>query len=298
MSGIILVGINDTAPSIAAANWALERARSTLDRIVIVHVLNDVDAANSVARDHALAFLAKQAISLRISAPETQVTTELLIGNPLEELTTAASAATLLVIGTHKTGFVQGRVFGSKYIQLAATTPIPLAVIPMPANRGGRAGVVVGLSDSRSTAVTLDFAIKEARRTLSSITLVHSWTLPNMPGEVFRDGGRREFEYSLIAEKLLDHAKTHIHTVAPDVPVRTRSLRRPPAEGLLDAAGTALLLVLGRTAPGPAGGGVLGATVHDVLVNLTTATMIVPPENDRPGTPEFQLADTEHVAIA
>ncbi len=76
-------------------------------------------------------------------------------------------------------------------------------------------------------------------------------------------------------QRMLADSVALAHEHGAGLPVRIRSIRRPPAEALLDASSTAELLVIGtslRLAPESAS---LGPVGHDVLLNLAGPTVVV-----------------------
>jgi nucleotide-binding universal stress UspA family protein len=62
-------------------------------------------------------------------------------------------------------------------------------------------------------------------------------------------------------------------------PIRNRSVRRPAAEALVDAASTSRLLVVGSSRRHGSQLAALGPVCHDVLLNITGPTVIVHPTN-------------------
>ena len=53
----------------------------------------------------------------------------------------------MIAVGTHKTGFIHGKVFGSRSLQLAAAAHSPVAIVPQTSRRDGQ-GIVVGIDES------------------------------------------------------------------------------------------------------------------------------------------------------
>jgi hypothetical protein len=121
------------------------------------------------------AFLESQLEFARLLDHRVAVTGELFRGDPLEALAAASEHMDLLAIGTHKTGFVQGRIVGSRFIQLAGLAFSPVAFVPNSAGRR-RAGVVVGVGDVEADEAILLFAAREAIRTREDLTVIHCGT--------------------------------------------------------------------------------------------------------------------------
>ena len=122
-----VVGIDGSGPSDAALRWAVNRAAVQPGSIVLVHVVDDEwgAAGSDYAREamaagqQVLQRAADQAavLSLPTGTPTivrtaTRISTTIVHGSPVWELAAACGPADLLVIGTHKTGFLHGRVLG------------------------------------------------------------------------------------------------------------------------------------------------------------------------------------------
>ncbi|NEM90066.1 universal stress protein [Galbitalea soli] len=245
MTGRILVGADGSGPSRQAVTWAGRRARETGETIILVGVQDG-------RHPDLLAELETESEALRRNAPTAQVETLVLSGDPMTRLASEAGADDMVVIGTHKTGFIRGRVFGSSGLRLAALTHATVVVMPS-SSGGARSGIVVGVRDSLASVAALDFAGREARRTSEMLTVI-----------------------AVDDETAVDIARDYLRAEFPDLASFIRLLRHHPAERLVEAAERASLTVLGST-PADEGPRVLGPVVHDVLLNITGPTALVRP---------------------
>lgn len=275
----LLVGIDGTESSRAALRWAVKRATAIGAELSLAHVVDDewstigarmVDELDNDGR-HLLEREAEYAHSL---AAEVTVRTQLLHGSVMQELITASKDAEMVVVGTHKTGFINGKVFGSRSLRLAAAAHTPVGIVPQGSPRDGR-GIVVGVDDSAAGRLAVRFAAREAERTQETLTLLRAFTVPGLPKD--DDDEQRE---------LVQHGETRTSAVlsaaaalaaltAPTVEVKTRGIRRPAAEALVEAAATAALLVIGNSRQEDADKTMVGSVSHDVLINLTGPTIVV-----------------------
>jgi nucleotide-binding universal stress UspA family protein len=274
---MILVGIDGSMPSRAAVRWSIQRAGATGEDVVLAHVVDDEWGVVShrlldEARMEADALLTTEAAFARSIDPGASVTTILREGNPMWELITAAEGADLVVVGTHKTGFVRGRVFGSRSLQLAGGSPAPVAIIPESSARM-RTGIVVGVNESPASQAAMMFGADEARRLGEELILVGAWAGPveTEPNEASR---RRTALVKSRIESVLVEARATITHANDELRIRVREVNRPAAEALVGAAASARLLVIGssrrqgrRTTLGP--------VAHDVLINLAAPTVVV-----------------------
>lgn len=272
MSGTMLVGVDGTLAGRAAMGWALEWAEGQEQAVVLVHVVDDRGRLGERGlldrRAEASALLARESAYAEHGGTGVQVTTRLIVGHPVTQLADAAATASAIVVGTHKTGFAQGRLFGSLGLRLASLTAVPLLVIPA-VGRRQRRRVVVGLGDAGQMGAAVQFAARAA--SLSGHELV-----------VLRAGsGSDGVEDSL----LLERAVASAGAAAPGLTVRSRRVSTPAGETLAAASETAELTVLGRRrgdAPLP-----LGATGTDLLMNPGGPVAVIPSDTPRAGAPRL-----------
>ncbi|WP_345063554.1 universal stress protein [Leifsonia kafniensis] len=276
---MILVGIDGSMPSRAATRWSVQRAAATGEDVMLAHVVDDEWGVVSYrlldeVRIEADALVAAEAAFARSIDPRVTVTTTLREGNPMWELIALAENADLVVVGTHKTGFVRGRVFGSRSLQLAGGSPAPVAIIPESPVRT-RQGVIVGVNESAASLAAVAFAADEAHHLGEELIIVGAWAAQD-PAEIETSEVRRRqatLVKSRIESVLLD-ARSQAQTAHGDLTIQARQVNRSAAETLVDAAASATLLVIGssRREAAPT---ILGPVAHDVLINLAAPTVVV-----------------------
>lgn len=262
----ILVGVDGSAASRAAIRWALSRAALSRGPVTLVHVVDDEWGAmgeRDLGELHpSLALVeAELAYALSIGSP-VNVETGILTGDPMVELAEASRTAALVVVGTHKTGFIHGRIFGSRSLRLVAMAWCPVAVIPE-SSFDDRHGVVVGVDDSDAGRAAVVFAAGEAEDGGEDLTLLRA---------------TRESSGTLSGERtaqVLDAAVRLARDSGADGAVRTRVIRRTPAESLVDSAASAKLLVIGSSRRRGTELSALGPVCHDVLLNIPGPTVVV-----------------------
>ena len=249
MGGRVIVGVDGSGPSRAALSWASEHATSTHSALVAVHVVEHEEARD--AGQHAL----QAAVDgVHTGSPLLKVDSQLLSGTAPWELTRIARTDDLLVVGTHKTGYVNGRVLGTRSIAIALGAFCSVAVIPdAPA---GRRGILVGVASAASSRTAIIAGAREAARTAQDLTLLHAANTSEV--------GRAD----------LTEAVALAIATAPKLVVRSRLSRRRPAEALLDASRSSALLVLGATDPGAVHAHHLGSVLYEVLLNINSPVLI------------------------
>lgn len=266
----IIVGVDGSAPSRAAITWAMRYGARAGADVVLVHVVvDDISVPEAFidpdSRRAALAFLQGELDYAHLIDRHVTVSTKLLQGDPLEQLSAVSEHAAVVAIGTHKTGFVQGRVFGSRYIQLAGLAFCPVAFIPNSASHR-RSGVVVGVGNVEQDEDTIRFAAREAERSEQELVIIHC---SRTTASGFERTGSAGWDPVLIAAESIarrDH---------PTLSIRCRTIDRAPAEGLVDGSMSATLLVIGRSHRSIQHPGSVGSIVHDVLLNLAGPTVVV-----------------------
>lgn len=253
MSDTIVVGTDDSVPSRQAIRWGAARAQARGADLRLVHVLDGVDTPAPPDANGAVETLlrAGEAIAREV-ASEIPISWCIARGDPLEVLSSTTDADGLLVIGTHKTGFIRGTLFGSRFLTLVPRAQSAVAYIPDLAG-SIRDGVVVGVQDGDDQVI--EFAAREASATAQSLTLVRS-----------RPGGLGEFDGEMI--RAISIAKS----VDASLPIRSRRSVRPLAAGLVEAAARSSLLVVSHATDSAS-----VALALDVLLNIPSPTLVTRP---------------------
>ena len=272
MTGEILVGVNSSAPSLAALLWSAQRARTRGMRLRIMHVIDRSEIVGDPRCHEKARFLLSEDLAVVNGLhPDLGATTEVAEGDPAEELAIASRSADLVVVGTHKTGFVRGAVYGSGFLGLAVTAAHASAFIPESSGRA-RSGVVAGIDDSDLGRDVIRFAADEASRTGQDLVLISS--LPH--------GASRRIEG---ARGALPHARDYVTELAwavalarkinPQLPIRGRNTNQTTAESLVRAATAAAVLVVGHGRSGSNGVVMLGSIELNVLLNISSPVIVL-----------------------
>ncbi len=261
----ILVGVDGSGPSRAALVWALKRARDDGSDVSLVHVVDDEwgqagpDVAAGETDEGARMLSAAMEFAHEV-APSTPVAEHLLHGSPAWTLAELADVDDLLVVGTHKTGYLHGRVLGSRSIVVASVAPCAVAVVPdTPVS--GRHGVVVGIGPGDAWHTAVVAGAREAHALGQELSLVHA--LPGHTDEAAAEGRATLATASALATR-----------TAPDLEVRSRLSHRQPAEALLDASRASSLLVLGVSRRSSERAGFVGSVTHEVLLNINAPVLV------------------------
>ncbi|MGW4895871.1 universal stress protein [Kitasatospora sp. NPDC004240] len=308
MSHSVVVGVDGSAGSGTAAEWAARLALRTGRRLRIVHAGAPDGAAPLETVDRTrLMPPAVLAVRDRLAAglPELTVSCEHVPGDPAYVLAAEGRRDGLLVVGSRGLGGIAAVLLGSTGVRLAAHTPCPVVIVPTgdgypadpavtpgeavasadgggaSADEGAAGEVVVGVEGHRPCDAVLAFAFEQAMLRGVGVRALQSWTPP--AGGYSTDGPVAQWE---IGDAVARAESTRLRDALwrwrekyPDVPVEAEVTARPAGRLLAEATHTASLVVLGRRAPRLHPPVVrLGAVTHHVLHHAYGPVAIVPHE--------------------
>jgi nucleotide-binding universal stress UspA family protein len=279
MSTSIVVGTDGTEASHVAVRWALDRAAATGAVMRLVHVFDDEWETVGPRVIDDLRCDAKRVLEREMSYVQSissavAVEADLLTGDPMRKLAEISKDAGMVVVGTHKTGYVHGKVIGSRSLRLVAAAHCTVAIIPESVRHDAR-GIVVGADNSTGGRAAIDFASGEASRLLQSLTLVRGWVPPRIFNESEEVRAERDRLIEATVNRALDDSASAAQRGHPSLELRRRNIRRAPAEALLEAGSSSQMLVVGSTRREIRDRMGLGPVTHDVVLNLVTATVVV-----------------------
>lgn len=285
----VLVGIDGSASSFAAVNWAAREARLHGCPIHLVAALGaptpygdgirlppsyfaDRDRAVHGHLDRAAAL----ARTVESTAPVTEITREILTGPARPALIEASKSARMVVVGSRGLGQVTAALAGSVAVALTAHAHCPVVVIREPAERVSGVGeVVVGIDGTENSRPALAAALAEASLRGAGLVAMHTWS-PFTLSTVFDDQLDLPWdevevaEQAVLAESLAGWAERY-----PQTPVARVVVRGNSAEQLRQRAADAVLLVVGTHGRGGFAGMLIGSTSTVLLHSATCPLMIV-----------------------
>ncbi|MFD5973425.1 universal stress protein [Streptomyces bacillaris] len=285
MSGTITVGLDGTDHASAAADWAAEEAERRGSALRLVHawvwrptdvayvgdraaeerwVRNVLDQVRSrVARDH----------------PALDVTTELIVDDPVPTLLAEAARADMLVLGSRGYGTLTGYLLGSVSMKVLrqAAGPVVMVGKPHSATPGHAQEVVVGLEPGQIGDAVMEFAFSAASERGAALRAVHAWSVPTAlawsPGSLYRvdeANGLEQINREVLTETLKPWRDKY-----PQVEVVEHFEIGSASEVLLSNSVRAGLVVVGRRSH-DAGLRRLGPVTHAVLHHATAPVAVVP----------------------
>jgi nucleotide-binding universal stress UspA family protein len=297
-----IVGVDGSVPARAAIRWAVAGARERGAGVTLVHVADDewgavgsrlieeVDQDAGKRLDDELAYA-------RSIGTDVAIEGEVRAGSPMAELASFSDPGTMIVVGTHKTGFHYGRAFGSRSLQLANLATGPVAIIPEAASRMRR-GVIVGVDDTPAGEAAVDLAADLACDHHCELMTVRS-SESHIPFDTDSGDERRDWQLRRDDEArgILASAVSRARARQPGIVIRSRVVRRPAGAALNELARSAELLVIGDSRREHAQLGSLGAVAYDVLLNLSSPTIVVhaPATGVQAATTQSQTEGESHV---
>ncbi|MFF7886587.1 universal stress protein [Streptomyces sp. NPDC020794] len=241
MTEPIVVGVDASAPSRAAAEWAAGDARLRGLPLRIVHI-DGAEPAGGVAAT----------------------------------LLSLGSRAACTVLGLRDEDGVPGPGVGSVAHEVAARSDLPVVLVPgapHPASGERRTEwVTLGVDARDPVSAVVDFAFGAARRRGARLHAVHAWRLPSraerwMPYALPEEdrGAWEDQEVQLLSDALRPWREKY-----PQVDVYEDVRMQSPSAALLQASASAELLVVGRA------GRTLAPTVRDVLEQTACPVAVIP----------------------
>jgi nucleotide-binding universal stress UspA family protein len=287
-TGPVVVGVDGSAASLRAVEAAAEEAGrrgAPLDLVTVVAWPLDAvflpagpaDELTAALRSAAEESLRATAAPFATTLGPDRVRTEAVVGEPVEVLRELSSSAQLLVVGSRGTGGVAGLVLGSTANGVIGGAGCPVLLLPEQTSVtvSRRRSVVVGVEGRQGDDEVLAFAFEQASARGTDLIAVHAWQDVALDpawqtiGPLVDWPGVRADEERLLAEALAGWRDKQ-----PDLEVREVVLRDKPARGLLAAALTAELLVVGHRRRGALAR--LGSTTHGVLHRAGGPVAVVP----------------------
>ncbi|MCG6498430.1 universal stress protein [Kitasatospora sp. A2-31] len=283
----VLVGLDGSPQSEAAAVWAAQEAQRLGSALCLLHVWpwlsgENVDRSNSGdLRPAALDALARVADRIRVAHPGLAVEVAVRPDDPVDGLIAEAAGQEMLVLGTRGLGGFAGLLVGSVSLAVAARATVPTVLVSgrSPDHDVARAtgDIVVGIDSRQPGEAVLDFAFTEAERRGATLRAVHGWE----PVPAWAFGGVVPPPVDLPAQKRTESAVLSGHLAGqrashPGVNVVEDIRLGSAARAVLDAAAGAELVVIGRRERRHHVGALLGPVAHAVLHHSTVPVAVIP----------------------
>jgi nucleotide-binding universal stress UspA family protein len=288
---VILVGVDGSPQSLAAARWAATEAVRRRRSLELLHstylpIIGDPESGypanfTEYVDDQGHRLLERAVREITAVHPDLDVSVVLTRSDPRRALVDASEDVALTVVGSLGNGRVREVLLGSVALYVTAHGQSPVAVVPY--DMDPRQGpVLVGVDGRPNSEAAVGLAFDEA--SVRGAELVAVMAVDNLAGPdigrrpITFDAGESQEERAVISEQLVGWAEKY-----PDVPVREYIFRGRPAECLLCYAGHAplvqqpQLIAVGSRGRGGLTGLVLGSTSHAVIAHAACPVIVVRP---------------------
>jgi len=298
MSRTVVVGLDGSPESRAAAEWAAREAKLRALPLALVHVWEPVPVPMAQApligpetQAHWAARVPREvAEGLRLRHLGVDITAEQRTGHPADVLTDATEDAELLVLGSRGLSGIGGFLVGSVGLATLARAERPVVLVRageqaadeheldpsgIPSAAGPYRPVVLGIDRSGPDDAVTAFAFEAARRRRTALHVVYGWTLPPY------------YAYALpsdpeLIREIAGHEAAALTEVVrpwrekyPSVEVVEDSRFGRPADLLTEASRAASLVVVGRRVRRSPFGAHIGPVTHSVLHHATAPVAVV-----------------------
>jgi nucleotide-binding universal stress UspA family protein len=274
----ILVCVNGSTSSNRALDWAISRARDRGEAIMLTCVVNHAFSSQVYGRDFDPVINAKSVLRtaverVRVLSPETSVDCLLSEGSVRRKLIDETWQRSVVVLGTDRCFDLPGPSFGNLPAVVAAHSHCPTVVVPNMAP-GHRSGIIVGVDDTHLSRSVLKVAWQEAVAEHQRLTMITAWPSPVASAVEGAPTPEPTVEFLQSRHQLLQHLCREIGQ--SDDAITLQVQHGEPAQVLIDAARHARLLVVGNRSHHALSSPFLGSVSRDILLNLSSATMVVP----------------------
>ncbi|MFE6595069.1 universal stress protein [Streptomyces sp. NPDC057781] len=288
MSGLVVVGVDGSPPSLAAVDVAVREARLRSAGLHVVHGFtwpalhppvgpSPLGPAQSALREQVEHVVLEAVQRARAKAPDVEVTHAVIVGEALAVLEGQSRGAALLVVGNRGRGRFAGVLVGSVAVHLAGHAHCPVMVVrgrPDPAGP-----VLAGVDGSPESRAALAFACTEAALRDTGLVAVHVWGTRGDRTEVMLGLQAEEDHAARLraeAEQMFTEALASLSVSQTGVKVSRRLVRGPVRQSLITESEGAQLLVLGARGHGGFAGLLLGSVSQAVLHHAHCPVGVVP----------------------
>ncbi|MFI9025204.1 universal stress protein [Streptomyces sp. NPDC053560] len=288
MSRQIVAGVDGSSPSLRAVAAAAYEARLHGRCLRVVHAYQwpaahvprapeRLGLPEGGLRDVVDRMLTDAMAHARTVAPEVQVGSAVVTGDPLTVLEHESGTAALVVVGHRGLGGLAGPLLGSVGMHLASHSRCPVMVVRGRRERMG--GVLLGVDGSPGSAAAVRFAFAEASLREVPLVAVHTWNTwtsrvydgpADPPGVTYDVDRLRDEEERLLTEALAGWTETY-----PDVVVERRVMETHTRHALIEASSEAQLVVVGARGLGGLSGLLLGSVGRALLCHARCPVVVV-----------------------
>ncbi|SFK85781.1 universal stress protein [Streptomyces pini] len=278
MNGPVVVGVDGSPSSLDAVAAAAHEARLRGVGLRVVHAFlwpvlhvplgpSPMGPPEGGLRNMADQLVAQAVEHARGAEAGIEVEGEVVVGEPLTVLEARSQTASLVVVGSRGLGGFTGLLLGSTAVHLSAHSRCPVLVVRGRPDPTGH--VLLGVDGSASGEAAVGFAFAEASARGAALVAMHTWN--NWTGPV--SGGPAEplplvYDVDMLRdeeERAMAEALSGWQAKYPDVTVHRQLVQGGARQALIEASGSAQLLVVGARGRGGFSGLLLGSVSQAAL---------------------------------
>ncbi|WP_329535857.1 universal stress protein [Streptomyces sp. NBC_01450] len=286
----LVVGVDDSEPSLRAVDWATDEAalRGVPLRLVYASLWERYEGAaqgldrspEQVMADNVVEAAAQRA---HRRAPEAKVTTDILPDDAVSVLLNEAHTAAALVVGSRGRSGLAELLLGSVSLTVAGRAACPVIVLRGNQDNQARAGthrrVILGVGEGPHDTAATRFAFEEAEVRGAALDALRAWRCPayESTDDPLLEGEPARLHEQRAAE-ILESALSEAAAEHPTIELRRRTAEGSVRRVLLDASDDADLLVVGvrRHHHHGLAGLQLGRVAHTLLHHSACPVAVVP----------------------
>ncbi|MEW2431106.1 universal stress protein [Micromonospora sp. NPDC047644] len=288
MNRPVVVGVDGSPSSLVAAEHAARAAVLRSRPLLLVHgylhpsgygvPLNPYDIGVPAPSAQAQRMLERTAAELTDRWPGLATEVRQVLGGPGATMIEESRRADLVVVGSRGLGGFTGLLLGSVGAQVTAHAHCPVLVIrpdeqPIPVD----GPVLVGVDGSESSRLAVGLGADEAALRDVPLVLVHVGP-PDGDRTVPEEIEESQAAYQADVVRLLADASAVVRAEHPDLVVREHPVRAAgAARGLIEASGTASLLVVGTRGRAGFTGLLLGSVSQAAIQHAHCPVLVAHP---------------------
>lgn len=284
----VVVGIDGSANSYLATEWAAKLAATTASKLTIVMVAPEILVPRKsqvwkamlepdyvqTQRDRFNARLNKAADGARKLYPGVEIETILLEGDVAGRLVEISGHCEAMVLG--KRGAGQAGIFTLGGVADVVVANAKSIVVTIPHDYICQDGpVVVGIDDDERAKSTVRYGFEQARRLQVPLVVTHAWYAPPAASEATMVVMVDADEINEEGHELIKGIVDSISPDFPEVQVHAKVVNSNPADALIAESKKASMIVVASRGRGGFTGLLLGSTSRRVVRMASCPTAVL-----------------------